>query len=171
MITGVGALICVTPLLLVLASFVGLVHFEMNMLFVALPAIAAAVALGLAAQASLRDLLRPRPVLSIDENGLMDRRVMSQPLAWSEVTRAVSIMSGGGGGGVVLELRHPIPTMGMGSLAFEQPDPGIAHIALRGLTVPAYELARAILEQAEQAGAEAGEARSHDKLPRRRWSV
>src|SRR5690606_11819587 len=44
------ALLCAAPILLVLAGFVGLVHFDINMLFIALPALAAAVALALLAR-------------------------------------------------------------------------------------------------------------------------
>lgn len=166
---GAGALVCAAPTLLVLASFVGLAPFNMGMLFVALPALAAAVALALLARGSFGNLLLPRPVLAANEEGIMDRRVMLEPLPWSEVTRAVSIVAGGGG--VVLDLRHPIPTFGMGSLVFEQPEPGVAHIALRGLTVPPSALAAVILELAAAAGIETSEARTHDKVPRRSWSV
>ena len=141
----------------------------MNMLLVALPALAAAVALALVGRGMLRDLFLPRPVLSADGQGIFDRRVMARPLPWSEVTRATAIIEGGGG--VVLDLRHPIPTFGMGSLVFEQPDPGIAHIAVRGLTVPAAALAGAILELAASAGTETASARTHDGMRRRSWSV
>lgn len=141
----------------------------MNMLFVALPALAVAVALATVGRGLLSDLLLPHPVLSVGADGIFDRRVMAQPLPWSEVIRATSVIDGGGG--VVLDLRHPIPTVGMGSLAFEQPDPGIAHIAVRGMTVPTATLAGGILELASAAGVEAGRARSHEKLRRRTWSI
>jgi hypothetical protein len=150
-------------------SFVGLAPFDMNMLFVALPAVAAAFSLALLARVSLGVLLLPRPVLAATAEGIMDRRVLSEPLRWSEVTRAVSIVAGGGG--IVFELRHPVPTFGMGSLTFEQPEPGVAHIALRGLDAPAPRLAAAILELAAASGVEIAEARGHDRLPRRNWSV
>lgn len=166
---AVGALVFVAPTVLVLASFVGLVHFDMNMLLVALPALAAAVTLALFARGTLSDLLLPRPVLSIDDDGILDRRVMTERLPWTEVTRATSILSGGGG--LVLELRNPIPTIGMGTLAYEMPDRGAAHVALRGMTVPAQTLARAALDAAARAGAETAEARTHDRVRRRQWTV
>jgi hypothetical protein len=166
---GIAALICIAPTLLVLAGFVGLVPFDMNMLFVALPTLGVAVGLAVVGRGALGDLLLPRPVLSADETMLFDRRVMIEPLPWSEVTRATSVVAGGGG--VVLDLRNPIPTFGMGSIVFETPDPGIAHIAVRGMTQPADVLARALLDLAAEAGAETGEARAHEKLRRRSWSV
>jgi hypothetical protein len=166
---GAGALVCAAPTLLVLASFVGLLPFDMNMLFVALPALAAAVALALLGRGALGDLLLARPVLSADHNGVFDRRTMERPVPWSEVTRATSIVAGGGG--VVLELRTPIPTGAMGTLTFEAPAAGAAHIILRGMTVPARQLAREILGLAAAAGVETADANAHEKVPRRTWSI
>lgn len=166
---GAGALVCAAPTLIVLAGFVGLLPFDMNMLYVALPALAAAVSLALAGRASLGELLLPRPVLSIDETGVFDRRVMQEPLPWSEVTQATAIISGGGG--VVFDLKNPIPTIGMGSIAFEMPDAGAAHVAVRNMTLPAATIARAILDHAEAAGVAVAEARTHEKVRRRTWSV
>ena len=166
---AIGALVCVAPTLIVLAGFAGLVPFDMSMLFVALPTLGVAVGLAVVGRGALGDLMLPRPVLSADEREVFDRRVMIEPLPWSEVTRAISIVSGGGG--VVLDLRNPIPTFGMGSIVFETPDPGIAHIAVRGMSEPADALARALLDLAAQAGAETGEARAHEKMRRRSWSV
>lgn len=169
LLCGVGALVCVAPTLLVLASFAGLVRFDLNMLFVALPVLAGAVALALFGRAALRDLLLPRPVLRVGDGGLLDRRVMTDELEWSDVVRATSILDGGGG--VVLELRRPIAAFGMGTLRYEQPEPDVAHIQVRGMTEPAVTIARAILDQAARAGAETSEARAHERVPRRSWSV
>jgi hypothetical protein len=70
----------VAPAVLVLMSFVGLVHFDINMLFVALPALAIAVALALLTQAAVRELLLERPMLAVDAEGIFDRRVMAAPV-------------------------------------------------------------------------------------------
>lgn len=167
-VTAGLAVLCAAPILLVLAGFVGVVHFELNMLFIALPALAACAALGVLAHGLLRDLLLPRPVLSADATGILDRRVMTAPLPWTEVSRAVSIAAGRG---LVLELRRPIPTFGMGSLIHETPDPGIAYLSLRNLTAPAPALAAGILTLAANAGAETDQAVAHEGVRRRRWSV
>src|SRR5690606_24622107 len=54
-VTAGLAVLCAAPILLVLAGFVGVVHFELNMLFIALPALAACAALGVLAHGLLRD--------------------------------------------------------------------------------------------------------------------
>ena len=157
------------PTLLVLLGFVGLAPFDTNMLFVALPALGAAVALAVVGRGALGDLLLPRPVLSADERGVFDRRVMPEPLAWGKVSRATSIVAGGGG--VVLELSQTVPALGLGTLVFEAPDAGAVHVIVRNMTVPGAELARRLLDLAAEAGVEPAEARAHEKVRRRSWSV
>jgi hypothetical protein len=164
-------LLCIAPMLLLLGSFVGLVPHNMGILLVAVPAAGIGFIIGLLGWSAVRDLLLPRPVLSLDDAGILDRRVADAPIAWNDVSAATALT----GGGVVLELRSPTVTrlnaLRPGTFMFEQPDPGIAHIPVRAMTVPAATLVRAILEHAERHGAVVGHAVTHEKMRRRRWTV
>jgi hypothetical protein len=168
-VAGVCALFCALQPVLVILSFFGVVPFDMNLLFVALPAVVGAVLLWIVARSSLRLLLMPRPVLSANESGILDRRIMPALLPWSDVSRVTSIV--GGGGGVVLDLREPAPMTDVGSWRFEVADNGAAHIMLGGLTDDPATLARGILDLAARAGVETVTADAHEKVRRRTWSV
>lgn len=163
--------LCTIPILLVLASFVGVVRPDLNLLFVAIPAAGVAVLLARVVWRLVGDLLLKRPVLTIDDTGLFDARVADAPIPWTDITAATSLR-GAGRGGVVLELRTPLQTRldptRPGTLLFEQPDPGIAHVALDRMTVSAAQLETAILQRAEAAGATVGTATTHPRMQRTR---
>ena len=171
LIAALAALICIAPMLLLLASFVGLAPYNMGILLLAVPAAGIGIIIGLLGWSALGDLLLPPPVLSIDDDAIFDRRVADTPIAWENVTAATALS----GGGIVLELRTPAPTrlnaLRPGTFMFEQPDPGIAHIPVRAMTMPAATLVEAILERAQRHGAVVGHAATHEKMRRRRWTV
>jgi hypothetical protein len=171
LVAALAAVICIAPMLLLLATFVGLVPYNMGILLVAVPTAGIGLIIGLVGWAAIGDLLLPLPVLSIDDDALFDRRVADTPIAWSDVTAATALS----GGGVVFELRAPMQTrlnaLRPGTFMFEQPDPGIAHIPVRAMTMPAATLVEAILERAERHGAVVGHAVTHEKMRRRRWTV
>jgi hypothetical protein len=168
---ALAAVICFTPVLLLLASFVGAVPYDFNILFVAVPVAGIGVILAILAWSALGDLLLPQPVLVIGEDSIFDRRVTDGPIRWSDVKAATSLVSGRGG--VVLELnsftRTALDPFRPGTFMFERPEPGVAHIPVRAMTVPAATLVTAILHRAEASGATVGAARSHEKMQRRRW--
>jgi hypothetical protein len=168
---ALAAIICLIPMFLVLASFVGVAPYSFNMLLVAVPVAGIGIVLAIVGWSALGDLLLPTPVLSIDEDGIWDRRVSDGPIAWTDVTAATSLLSRHGG--VVLELKSSTPTaldpFRPGTFMYERPEPGVAHIPVRAMTVPAQTLVEAILTEAQRAGATVGSAESHEKMPRRRW--
>ncbi len=168
---ALAAIICLIPILLLLMSFVGLAPYSFNMLLVAIPVGGIGVVLATVGWSALGDLVRPAPVLTIDEEGIWDRRVSDGPIAWTDVTAATSLLSRHGG--VVLELKSPTPTtldpFRPGTFMYERPEPGVAHIPVRAMTVPAQTVVEAILTEAQRAGATVGSAESHEKMPRRRW--
>jgi hypothetical protein len=167
------ALLCLTPIVLVLASFVGAVPFDQGMLFLAFPALAIGVPAVLTARTAVQDLLLPLPVMQLDDEALFDRRVSDRPILWGAVESATSILEGGGG--VVLELRSgqqtSLDSFRIGTFLFQQPRQGIAHVAVRGMTMSAATLSRAILDLAGRHGAAVSYARAHEKMPRLRWTV
>ena len=160
-------------MLLLLASFVGLVPYDLGILLIAVPTAGIGFIVALVGWSAFRDLLLPRPVLTLDDTGLRDRRVADARIAWGDIAAATSIARAGGG--VVLELRTPMATslnaLRPGTFMFQQPDPGIAHISVRAMTVPAARLVDAILERAERHGAVVGESVAHEKMRRRGWTV
>lgn len=172
MLALLAALTCIAPMLLLLASFVGLAPYHLGILMIAVPTAGIGLIVGLIGWSALGDLLLPHPVLTIDETGILDRRVADAPIPWSDVTAATSLLRGGGG--VVLELRVPTPTrlnaLRPGTFMFQQPDPGLAHIAVRAMTVPAVRLVAAIVERAERHGALIAEGAVHEKMRRRSWT-
>lgn len=164
------ALLCFAPMLLLLASFGGLVPQDFGILLIAVPTAGIGIICIVFLWSAWSDLLLPRPVLVIHEAGVFDRRVADALIPWSEVTSATSLL--GGHGGVVLELRSPLPTrlnpFRAGTFLFERPDAGVAHIPVRAMTVPAVTLARAIVDHAERHGARAAEASTHPRMLRRK---
>jgi hypothetical protein len=162
------ALICIAPLLLVLGSFIGVVPFDFNILLIAIPTAGIAVPPTAVALAAWNDVRLPRPVLMIDDAGIFDRRVTDAPVPWNEVKAATSLLPGRGG--VVLELDSP--TVGRanpfraGTFLFERPGPGLLHIPVMSMTVPAARLAGVILELAERHGALVAEATAHERIRR-----
>lgn len=152
-----------------LASFVGAAPFDFGMLFISLPTAGIAVIAAVIARTAGTDLLLTRPVLVIDETGILDRRVAPRRIAWSEVTAATSLLSGRGG--VVLELAQPLPgdldPFRPGTFLYERTEPGVLHIPVRGMTEPAHRLAAAILEHAERHGATVAERATHERARRR----
>lgn len=152
-------------------SFLGLAPYDMNMLFVAIPAAGFAVIVAIIGWSAAGDLLLPRPVLVVSDEGLFDRRVSDDPIRWEDVNAATSLLEGKGG--VVLELAPPVETRldpyRPGTFMFERPEPGVAHIAVRAMTISASRLARAILEVASAHGVDVRAARTHERMRRRRW--
>jgi hypothetical protein len=170
-VAALAAVICFLPMFLLLASFVGAVPYDFNILLIAVPVAGIGIALAIVAWSALGDLLLPQPVLVIDEDEIRDRRVADSPIPWSDVKAATSLL--GRGGGVVLELRSLMPSaldpFRPCTFMYERPEPGVAHIPVRAMTVPAARLVEAILVRAQQSGAVVGSADSHEKMPRRRW--
>ena len=164
------SLLCLAPILLLLASFVGLVPLHFGILLIAVPGAGIGIICTVFIWSVWSDLLLPRPVLVIDGTGIFDRRVADAPIRWSEVTAATSLLPGRGG--VVLELRSPLPTqlspLRAGTFLFERPEPGVAHIPVQAMTVPAATLVRAMLGHAERHGAAVGEVATHPRMPRRK---
>ncbi len=171
LVAVLAALICIAPMLLLLASFVGLVPYDMGILLVAVPTAGIGLIIALVGWAAIGDLMLPRPVLSLDDSGIFDHRVGDTAIAWDDVTTATALA----GGGVVLELKSPTQTrlnaLRPGTFMFEQPEPGIAHVAVRAMTMPAATLVETILERAQRHGAVVGHAVTHEKMRRRRWTV
>lgn len=163
------ALMCVAPLLLVLASFAGVAPFDFNILLIAIPTAGIAVPVAAVALAAWKDLMLSGPVLVIDDEGIFDRRVTDTPVSWSDVRAATSLLPGRGG--VVLELNRRVAGRAdpfrAGTFLFERPEPGLLHIPVISMTVPARRLADAILELAERHGATVGEAKAHERIHRR----
>ena len=164
------AIFCAIPILLVLASYVGLAPFDFGILVISVPVAGIAVPLAIIARTAARDLMTQRPVLTIDDVAIHDRRVSDQPIPWSEVTAATSILTGHGG--IVLEVKEPLQTrlepFRPGTFLFSRPDPGVAHIPLRAMTVPAGELEEAILGQAARHGVATSCSHTHPGAERRR---
>lgn len=163
------ALFCLLPILLLLASFGGLVPLDFNILLIAVPTAGIGIVCIVVLRSVSGDLLLPRPVLVIDGTGIFDRRVTDAPIRWSEVAAATSLL--GGHGGVVLELRSPLPTrlnpFRAGTFLFERPEPGVVHIPVLAMTVPAVTLVRTMLDHAGRHGARVGEMPSHPRMQRR----
>lgn len=163
------ALFCLLPILLLLASFGGLVPLDLNILLIAVPTAGIGIICTVILWSVSGDLLLPRPVLVIDGTGVLDRRVSDVPIRWSDVAAATSLLRGHGG--VVLELREALPTrlnpFRAGTLLFQRPEPGVAHIPVLAMTVPAASLVQAMLEHAEGHGARVGDATTHPRMQRR----
>ncbi|HEV7274825.1 MAG TPA: hypothetical protein VGN80_00890 [Devosiaceae bacterium] len=168
--SALAALLCFAPMLLLLASFGGLVPQDFGILLIAVPSAGIGIICIVFLWSAWSDLLLPRPVLAVDGTGIIDRRVADAVIPWREVTAATSLLAGHGG--VVLELRSPLPTrlnpFRAGTFLFERPEPGVAHIPVRAMTVPAVTLVRAILDHAGRHGADLGEGAIHPRMPRRK---
>jgi hypothetical protein len=168
---ALAAMICFIPLFLLLLSFVGAAPYDFNILLGAVPFAGVGLIIAVVGWSALGDLLLPTPVLTIDEDGIWDRRVSDGPIPWKDVVAATSLLSRGGG--VVLELksftRTALDPFRPGTFMYERPEPGVAHIPVRAMTMPAQKLVEAILTEAQRAGAIVGSADSHEKMPRRRW--
>lgn len=149
-----------------LAGIFGLggLKVDLGTVFVAFPVAGVAAFLFAAGSVAGGDLLLPRPVLTIDEAGIFDRRVTDTPIGWDEVTAATALPRGG----VVLELASPRPARlnpyRAGSVFYQRPDDGVVLIPVRAMDVPAAALADAILDRAERHGAVVGARASHEKL-------
>lgn len=169
-VSALLALLCLAPMLLLLASFGGLVPLDFGILLIAVPTAGIGIICIVFLWSAWSDLLLPRPVLVIDAASILDRRIADALIPWSEVTAATSLL--GGHGGVVLELRSPLPTrlnpFRAGTFNFERPEPGVVHIPVRAMTVPAVTLVRSILDHAGRHGAVLGEASSHPRMQRRK---
>ena len=163
------ALMCVAPLAFVLAGIFKIIPVDLGILLVAIPTAGIAVPAAAVAMAAWRDLTLPRPVLVIDEAGIFDRRVTDGPVPWVDVKAATSLLPGRGG--VVLELDRPVEGRAdpfrAGTFLFDRPEPGLLHIPVISMTVPAKRLADAILDQAARQGAVVGEAAAHPHIRRR----
>lgn len=149
-------LIAVLPAVLVVAGLVGLLGMSpsLELTILALPTLAVAVFFLAVGSVISRDLLLPRPVLTIDEHSVFDRRITDAPIAWSDVVEAAAAP---GGGGVLLALRTPLDTRlspyRAGTAGFRQPAAGLANIPVRAMDQPAKLLADTILTLALRNGA------------------
>lgn len=160
------AIICLIPMLLMLAGLFGLggMKLDLGITFVAFPVAGVAAFLLAAGLAAAGDLLLPRPVLTIDADGLFDRRVTDTPIRWDEITAATALPRGS----VVLELTSPragwLNPYRVGSVFYQRPDDGVVLIPVRAMDVPAADLADAILGWAERYGAVVGTAARHERI-------
>ncbi len=104
-----AGLVALLPSLLLLASLVGLLGMNpsIELTLLALPTLAVAVFFLAVGSVVIGDLRLRRPVLTIDEHGVFDRRVTDAPIAWSDV---VEVAPAPGGGGVLLALKTPLET-------------------------------------------------------------
>ena len=152
-LVGVLALL---PVFLLLISVGGMLPMTptVELSFLAIPTTAVGLFFMVVALAIVADVRLPRPVLSIDDRGVFDRRVTDALIPWSSIEDA-SLAPGGGA--VQLVLRAPIDTRlspyRAGTVGFRIGSPGIALIPLRAMDRPAAELASAILAFASANGA------------------
>ncbi|MBN9316238.1 MAG: hypothetical protein J0I99_10900 [Devosia sp.] len=158
-VAGLAALVGVLALLpavLLLASLAGALSMQptVELSFLAVPTTAVGLFFVVVAAAILADLRLPRPVLSIDDAGVFDRRVTDGPIPWSAV-EDVSLAPGGGA--MQLVLRAPMDTRlspcRAGTIGLRTDMPGLALIPIRGMDRPAAGLAAAMLDFARANGA------------------
>jgi hypothetical protein len=152
-LVGVLALL---PALLLLLSLVGALSMQptVELSFLAIPTTAVGLFFLVVALAIVADLRLPRPVLTIDDRGIFDRRVTDSLIPWSSIA---DTSLAPGGGAVQLVLRAPMDTRlspyRAGTIGFRSDTPGIALIPLRAMDRPAAQLAAAILAFASANGA------------------
>ncbi|HQZ13986.1 MAG TPA: hypothetical protein PK286_13970 [Devosia sp.] len=160
------AVICLIPMLVMLAGMLGIggLRTDFGATLVAFPVAGVAAFLLAAGFAAFGDLMMPRPVLTIDEHGLFDRRITDTPIRWDEVATATALPRGS----VVLDLKSArggrLNPYRVGSVFYQRPDDGVVVIPVRAMDMPAADLADAILLWAEQHGASVGTAARHEKL-------
>ena len=137
-----AGLVALLPSLLLLMSLIGLLgmHPSVELTLLALPTLAVAVFFLAVGSVVIGDLRLERPVLTIDEHGVFDRRVSDAPIAWAEV---VEVAPAPGGGGVLLALKTPR----------RQPAAGLANIPVRAMDRPAALLADTLTALALRNGA------------------
>lgn len=151
-----AGLMALLPTVLLLLSLVGLLGMapSMGLTLLALPTLAVAVFFLAVGSVVIGDLRLPRPVLTIDENGVFDRRVTDAPIAWDDV---MEVALAPGGGGVLLALKTPLDThlspYRAGTAGFRQPAAGLANIPVRAMDRPAKLLADTLTTLALQHGA------------------
>jgi hypothetical protein len=151
-----AGLVALLPTVLLLASLVGLLGMSpsMDLTLLALPTLAVAVFFLAVGSVVIGDLRLPRPVLTIDENGVFDRRITDAPIAWDDV---VEVAPAPGGGGVLLALKTPLETRlspyRAGTAGFRQPAAGLANIPVRAMDRPAKLLADTLTTLALRHGA------------------
>jgi hypothetical protein len=152
----IAGLLALLPSFLLLASLVGLagVPPTFGLTILALPTLAVAVFFLAVGSVVIGDLRLARPVLTIDEHGVFDRRVTDAPIAWDEV---VEVAPAPGGGGVLLALKTPRETRlnpyRAGTAGFRQPAPGLANIPVRAMDQPTRLLAETLTALALRHGA------------------
>lgn len=151
-----AGLVALLPTVLLLASLVGLLgmHPSVDLTLLALPTLAVAVFFLAVGSVVIGDLRLPRPVLTIDEHGVFDRRITNTPIAWTDV---VEVAPAPGGGGVLLALKTPRETRlspyRAGTAGFRQPAAGLANIPVRAMDKPAKLLAETLTTLALRNGA------------------
>lgn len=144
------------PALLLLLSLSGAwsMQASVELSLIALPTTAVGLFFLVVAAAIVGDLRLPRPVLSVDERGVFDRRVTDALIPWSNVA---DISLAPGGGAMQLVLREPVPARlspyRAGTIGFRSDMPGIALIPLRGMDRPTAAIAAAMLSLATASGA------------------
>jgi hypothetical protein len=151
-----AGLVALLPSALLLASLVGLLgmHPSVELTLLALPTLAVAVFFLAVGSVVIGDLRLERPVLTIDEHGVFDRRVTDSPIAWTDV---VEVAPAPGGGGILLALKTPRETRlspyRAGTAGFRQPAAGLANIPVRAMDHPAQLLADTLTALALRHGA------------------
>lgn len=151
-----AGLVALLPSGLLLASLFGLLgmHPSVDLTLLALPTLAVAVFFLAVAAVVIGDLRLERPVLTIDQHGVFDRRVTDAPIAWADVAE---VAPAPGGGGVLLALKTPRETRlspyRAGTAGFRQPAAGLANIPVRAMDRPARLLAETLTALALRHGA------------------
>lgn len=151
-----AGLVALLPTLLLLASLLGLLgmHPSVELTLLALPTLAVGVFFLAVASVVIGDLRLERPVLTINEHGVFDRRVTDAPIAWTDI---VEVAPAPGGGGVLLALKTPRETRlspyRAGTAGFRQPAAGLANIPVRAMDRPAKLLAETLTAVALRHGA------------------
>lgn len=102
------------------------------------------VALALTFVTALRDLALPQPVIVIDEDGILDRRVLDRVIRWDEIAEIISYRKVNGG--VLLKLKQPLATrftlVRVGTMFhFWKPPVQAAYMAMNWLIGPYFPAA------------------------------
>jgi hypothetical protein len=115
---------------------------------------------GAAALTAALDLTRSFPLMVLEEDTLLDKRLMRRPIPWSDVRRAKFTYTGGGVGGVHLQLRRTVEAFQnpfrLGTLGFYWRRRGDElHISVMTLDLTPHTLAHAIAALVRRHGGEA----------------
>jgi len=103
--------------------------------------VALGATLGSTMLTGIRDLSLAQPVVQIDEEGILDRRVLDRVIRWDEIASITSYRIVNGG--LLLHLKEPLPVrfnpMRIGTIFhFWKPQPQTAYISMNWLIGPFF---------------------------------